>query len=351
MKLNDIKKLAEITTKGEKILKEQIDEKYKILKESGFSDRLIYLILSENKVSPVTLRNWHLNHKKIQRSTLLKFLSLLEGHDVIKKVLEFIPVKPGTKYYYVPENPRKNTELRNKKILMEWNNDPNSTLQSIADKFKISRERVRQILSHLRLSGENVKRSKLKTKQRYDLYEKKLLEEIEIGLKDYGTTKYFEWRKLFLQGSNTPLRSRTLKKVLMKRWNEDLDPLLNFQISIELKPEHYLVLDLRKDGKTLDEICEVLNKSKPMITNYLRDLREHGLVGHASPNQVKSVALKDYQIQKKLDLIRDDLRKGGDMNDVRHFVHRHFLYPYYVNQKKQKEKANNSIIRIVSGGS
>ena len=329
MKLDDVKKLAQITNEAEKILRKQIDEKYKILKELGYSDRVIYKLLAENTVIWQTLRNFHLNNQTVTRNTLLRLIPLVEGHDNLLEFAKYIDFHRAL--------PRKRVQnpIRDKNILNEWNNNPNSTLQSIADRYGMSRERIRQIVHNCMLDGEYVRTSVSKTKQRKSDKEKKLIKEIEIGLKHYGTTKYFEWRKLFLKGPDSILRSQTLRKHLMKRWNQDLDPLFNFQISIELKPIHYKILDLKKDGKTLDQICEILNKSKPSITNYLRDLREHGLVEHVNPTQVNAVSASDCQIQKQLDLIRDDLRKGGNMNDVRHYVRRHFLYPYYVRQKKE----------------
>ena len=125
---------------------------------------------------------------------------------------------------------------RNLEILDEWNNDYNSTLQSIGNKYELSRERVRQILFMAKKRDLNVKESVEKTKLRNEIKKEGLIKEINIGLRHYGTLKYFEWRKLYLKQYSRPskeyqFRSKILKEVLLKRWNEDLDPLFNFYIS------------------------------------------------------------------------------------------------------------------------
>ena len=58
---------------------------------------------------------------------------------------------------------------RNLEILDEWNNDYNSTLQSIGNKYELSRERVRQILFMAKKRDLNVKESVEKTKLRNEI--------------------------------------------------------------------------------------------------------------------------------------------------------------------------------------
>ena len=254
---------------------------------------------------------------------------------------------------------------RNLEILDEWNNDYNSTLQSIGNKYELSRERVRQILFMAKKRGLNVEESVEKTKLRNEIKKECLIKEINIGLRQYGTLKYFEWRKLYLKQYSRPskeyqFRSKILKEVLLKRWNEDLDPLLNFHISINLTPIHYKILDLRKSGKTLEQIAKIINRSIPLVSRYLRDLHEYDLYDYSNEKQRESVSLDNFVIEKNLNHIRDELRQGKFLSEinvkpgvtnfgketVRHYIRRHFLYPYYVNQKKQIEKVNNAIIRL-----
>ena len=250
---------------------------------------------------------------------------------------------------------------RNLEILDEWNNNCDSTLQSIGHKYGITRERVRQILLIAKERGLDVEQSVEKTKLRNEIIKEGIIKEINIGLRHYGTLKYYEWRKLYVkQDKNNYLRRETLREILLKRWNEDLDPLFNFHISINLTPIHYKILDLKKSGKTLDQIGEIINRSKPLVSRYLRDLHEHDLYDYSNEKQVKAVSLDNFVIEKTLNHIRNELRQGKflsqiniEKNDlsfgkqsVRHYIRRHFLYPHYVNEKKRTERVNEAIVRL-----
>ena len=254
---------------------------------------------------------------------------------------------------------------RNLEILIEWNNNYDSTLQSIGDKYGLTRERVRQILLKAKKRGLDVEESVEKTKFRNEIKKEGFIKEINIGLRHYGTLKYFEWRKLYLRVYSRPskqyqLRSKILSEILLKRWNEDLDPLFNFYVSIDLKPLHYKILDLRKSGKTLEQIGKIINRSIPLVSRYLRELHEHELYDYSNEKQVESVSLSNFVIEKNLNHIRNELRQGKSLNQiniqpsvtkigkdtVRHYIRKHFLYPHYVKQKKQTEKVNNAIIRL-----
>ena len=167
---------------GERILREQIDEKYKILNESGCSNTQIYQLLCEDQVSWLTLQDWHLFKKEKQRSTLIRLLMLLEGHDDFINFLKSLPETNTNSNTYVPVKSRKNSEIRDKQILDEWNNNTSSTLQSIANQYDISRERVRQILKILKTRGLHVKEATQKTTERYGVLRENIAKEIEIGL-------------------------------------------------------------------------------------------------------------------------------------------------------------------------
>jgi len=250
---------------------------------------------------------------------------------------------------------------RNLEILDEWNNNYDSTLQSIGDKYGLTRERVRQILLLAKKRGLDVKKSVEKTKLRNEIIKEGIIEEINIGLKHYGTLKYYEWRKLYIkQDKNIQLRRETLREILLKRWNEDLDPLFNFHISINLKPIHYKILHLKKSGKTLKQIGVIINRSIPLVSRYLRDLHEHDLYDYSSEKQVEAVSLDSFVIEKNLNHIRNELRQGKFLSHIsvepgvstpgpetiRHYIRRHFLYPHYVNEKKRTERVNEAIVRL-----
>ncbi len=200
-----------------------------------------------------------------------------------------------------------------------------------------------------------------KTKLRNEIIKEGLIEEINIGLKHYGTLKYYKWRKLYVkQDQNIQLRRETLREILLKRWNEDLDPLFNFHISIHLKLMHYQILALRKSGKTLEQISKIINRSKPLVSRYLRDLHEHDLYDYSNEKQVEAVSLDSFVIEKNLNHIRNELRQGKFLSHIsvepgvstpgpetiRHYIRRHFLYPHYVNEKKRTERVNEAIIRL-----
>jgi len=259
------------------------------------------------------------------------------------------------------ERMKKVLSKRNLEILDEWNNNYNSTLQSIGDKYGLTRERVRQILLIAKKRGLDVEESVEKTKLRNEIIKEGIIEEINLGLEHYGTLKYYVWRRLYVnQDKNIQLRRETLREILIKRWNEDLDPLFNFYISINLTPRHYKILDLRKSGKTLEQIGEIINRSKPLVSRYLRDLHEHDLYDYSNEKQVEAVRLNNFVIEKNLNHIRNQLRQGKFLSQinvepgvstlghetVRHYIRRHFLYPHYVNEKKHAERGNEAIIHL-----
>ena len=144
---------------------------------------------------------------------------------------------------------------------------------------------------------------------------------------------------------------------MLKRWNEDLDPLFNFHISINLKPMHYQILDLRKSGKTLEQIAKIINRSIPLVSRYLRDLHEHDLYDYFNEKQREAVSHDNFVIEKNLNHIRNELRQGKFLSQitvqanfgketVRHYIRTHFLYPHYVNEKKHAERGNEAIIHL-----
>ena len=233
--------------------------------------------------------------------------------------------------------------LENKKyqgIIALWNNNFTLTLQNVSDEFSITRERVRQILKKARGYGVEVRSYKERVNAKKLLEVDSIKDEVAHALSVlYGTQSYYKWRFNFLKFC-TAAQREYFKKQLHAGWvSGELDPLLNYRCDTKLKPTHFAVLQLRENEFTLNQICEYLNISQPMVSNYLRDLKTAGLYEAQNKSQVDAVSLNKEEIDYRLNLIRNKIIEGVPLHEidvgvgsVPHFISRQFLKPHFFNQ-------------------
>ena len=225
-------------------------------------------------------------------------------------------------------------------IIAMWNNNFSQTLQSVADEFSISRERVRQILEKARGYGVEVRSPKERVNAKKLLEVDNIKDEVAHALSVlYGTQSYYEWKSNFSKFC-TDAQREYFKGQLYAGWvSGELDPLFNYRCDAQLKPIHFKVLQLRDNKFTLDQIGGFLNISKPAVTNYLRDLKTAGLYEAQNESQVDAVSLNKEETDYRLNLIRNKIIEGVSLHkidvgvgSVAHFISRHFLKPHFFNQ-------------------
>ena len=87
---------------------------------------------------------------------------------------------------------------RDMKILFDWNNNKLHTLQSLGDKYGITRERVRQILRRFNQLGFKSRKPKDRTTYKNKLAANIVVSEIVNALNNYygdGTRNFTKWKK------------------------------------------------------------------------------------------------------------------------------------------------------------
>ncbi len=235
-------------------------------------------------------------------------------------------------------------------IMKEWNDNLDSTLQSIGDKHNLSRERVRQILERWEDVGYSIrepeKRTEFRRKKQIESVHEEIINAIESF---YGTPKFTKWKRDFYKKSNLWQR-RYFQKVLRGYWREGkADPLLFMDSDIKLTKRHYKVLEMKKAGMSQYEISRKLDISEQLVGMSIRDLKDAHLVAHKNANQVESVSLSKEEIERRLNKIREQIISGVPISNLdqngniskkphsskaMHFVKRHFLKPLRLGGQK-----------------
>jgi DNA-binding CsgD family transcriptional regulator len=235
-------------------------------------------------------------------------------------------------------------------IMKEWNDNLDSTLQSIANKHDLTRERVRQILERWEDVGYTIrepeKRTEFRRKKQIDSVHEEIVKAIESC---YGTPEFTKWKRDFYRKSNLWQR-RYFQKVLRNYWKEGkADPLLYMDSDIKLNERHYEVLKMKKSGMTQNEISVKLGVSEQVVGIAIRDLKDAHLVAHKNAKQVESVSLSKEEIERRLDKIRSKIISGVPISKLdqkgnvlkkqhstqaMHFVRRHFLKPLKLGGQK-----------------
>tara|TARA_R100001460_G_scaffold8570_6_gene21167 strand:+ start:2474 stop:3412 length:939 start_codon:yes stop_codon:yes gene_type:complete len=238
-------------------------------------------------------------------------------------------------------------------IMKEWNENLDSTLQSIADKYDLTRERVRQILEKWEDIGYHIREPKDRTKFRRKKELDSVHEEIVNAIEScYGTPKFSKWKKSFYKKANLWQR-RYFKEILHKYWKEGkADPLLFVDVeNIKLKKRHYKILKMKKSGMQLKDIGKKLGISEQLVAYAIRDLKQAHLLAHESITQVESVSLSKEEVDRRLNKMRQKVIEGIALSNLdqegnikydigtsnataMHFVRRHFLKPLKLGGQK-----------------
>ncbi len=233
---------------------------------------------------------------------------------------------------------------RNMEVITLWNMDHNHTYQSLADIYGISRERIRQLLNKAKALGLELRSTQDRTKHLIINRLESVIPDVVHALSKLygnGTTEYFDWREDFFEKNPQNIYRKFLNETLIKLWKKKkLDPLDNYKHNFSVSENHMRVLNLRINGVSIDDCKNIMGVSKPMITNYLRDLKEIGLYHAVNPSQVEAVKLNKDKIQKKLNWIRAGLIEGKSLTELeremfispttsilKHFITRHHAMP------------------------
>jgi DNA-binding NarL/FixJ family response regulator len=238
-------------------------------------------------------------------------------------------------------------------IMKEWNENLNSTLQSIADKHDLTRERVRQILEKWEDIGYPIREPKDRTEFRRKKEFESVHEEIVNAIEScYGTPEFSKWKKSFYKKANLWQR-RYFKNILHTYWKEGkADPLLFVDVEkIKLKKRHYKILKMKKSGMQLKQISKKLGISEQLVAAAIRDLKQAHLLAHESITQVEAVSLSKEEVDKRLNKMRQKIIEGTPLSNLdqegnvkydigsrnstaMHFVRRHFLKPTFFRGSK-----------------
>jgi len=233
---------------------------------------------------------------------------------------------------------------RNMEVITLWNMDHTHTYQSLGDIYGVSRERIRQILNKARSLGFEIRSTLDRTKHLTINRLESVIPDVVFALSKLygnGTAEYFEWRDNFFQKHPGRIYRKLLQETLTRLWKQKkLDPLDNYKHDFSVSENHMRVLNLRMNGVSIDDCKNIMGVSKPMITNYLRDLKQIGLYSAVNPTQVEAVKLDQDKIQKKLDWIRSGLIEGKTLAQLeretfpnpttsilKHFISRHHAMP------------------------
>nr|BAR25694.1 RNA polymerase sigma factor RpoD [uncultured Mediterranean phage uvMED]BAR25737.1 RNA polymerase sigma factor RpoD [uncultured Mediterranean phage uvMED] len=230
---------------------------------------------------------------------------------------------------------------RDMKILFDYNNNKLHTLQSLGDKYGITRERVRQILKKLNHLGFKSRNPKDRTTYKNELAANIVVSEIENALNNYygdGTRNFTKWKKRFYEKANY-YQIKIFKRILLKCWQQGkLDPLDYIDHQFRITPKHYKILNLKGLGHTHDEVAKIMNLSKPSICNYLRSCKVIGLYKAKNPNQIKAASLNKKDIESRLNLIRRGMKAGKSLLQIESEI-------YQRPEKEHTQILNHFIVR------
>ena len=227
-------------------------------------------------------------------------LSYATTHKIVRDLVE-----PRVRFY---------SNKRNLKILDLWNRDLTQTLNTVGEKFGITRERVRQILSRYKEAKYQVRSIHERTPMIRRVRMSKIQPEIKRMIRLYATPTWYKYLDHARDHYGT-VEYRYLKGVLQYCWQNDLlDPLFKFHYQPKVTPIRRKILELKKKGYGLDAIADRLNTTKVNVSINLRIAKmltgEKFLPNSAHPNQLQSVTLDPSELKKRLDGIREGVKKG-----------------------------------------
>ena len=219
--------------------------------------------------------------------------------------------KPTKNKYFVSE--------RNKKILDLWNSGEH-TLETIASKFGVIRERIRQILQKLRKQKFEVMSTQDVSKKRSSHMLKSKLEEANVDKISKLYLNGYSQNEILLEVGDQPMPLNTIIKELKK------EGLISYKLGlfgrIKRKREERLkdrkiqyrrkvILEMRKQDKSLKEIAQALEISKIRVSQEIASMKSEGIYvpkteAHIDINHLSRVELK-MKNEKNLSTIVDSI--------------------------------------------
>tara|TARA_R110000765_G_scaffold126211_2_gene224040 strand:- start:466 stop:1383 length:918 start_codon:yes stop_codon:yes gene_type:complete len=205
-------------------------------------------------------------------------------------------------------------------IVEEWNASGTSTLQSLGNKYNLTRERIRQIVDRARSNKVEVIERKDKFNNRYEEKYRPIFKTLQAYILDnYYKPHYMDWKKE--QRNAVCNEVRRIEKNLIKEGL--LTPVRKFKDYWEERERLYgdryaTIKKLKEEGFTLGQIAKKMGLSKPRISQHVKEMKVLNIpYKRASyPNQVLACSLPEEEIQYRLETIMSGMKESKTANEV-----------------------------------
>ena len=203
---------------------------------------------------------------------------------------------------------------RDETILNLWN-DEVLTLEAIAKRFDLTRERIRQILVSLERKGFEVLNGHQRRERKRERKRKEVLKLSESFIELYkkNLKKSIIYNRLGL--SNSEYNWLEKKLVAQNKIDKRLvDGRRVTEISPEIKNRRDMILKFKAKKMTIDQIALQLGVSKPTVMN---DIRKMKLSGIDVPFTRKSGgSLSEEEIEFRKAFIQDRMNEGWSRKEI-----------------------------------
>ncbi len=185
--------------------------------------------------------------------------------------------KSSTKEHFVSK--------RNRKILDLWNSGEH-TLESIASKFGVTRERIRQILQKLRRQRFEVMSTQDVSKKRSSHILKRKLEEVDLEKISELYLAGYSHSEILLEVGEQSLPINTIIKELKK------EGIISYKLGLfgrikrkrnerlsdrTIQHRRKVILEMRKQNKSLKDISKALEISKIRVSQEIASMKSEGI--------------------------------------------------------------------------
>jgi DNA-binding CsgD family transcriptional regulator/transposase len=213
-----------------------------------------------------------------------------------------------------------NLSARDLLIVEEWNASGTSTLQSLGNKYNLTRERIRQIVDRARFNKVEVIEMKDKFNKRYEEKYRPILKTLQAYILDnYYNPDYKDWKKE--QGNVVYKEIRKIEKNLIKEGL--LTPVLKFKNYWEERERLYgdryaTIKKLKEEECTLDVIAKKMGLSKPRISQHIREMKILNIPYErmACPNQVLACSLPKEEMQYRIETIMSGMKQSKTSKSI-----------------------------------
>lgn len=205
-------------------------------------------------------------------------------------------------------------------IVEEWNASGTSTLQSLGNKYNLTRERIRQIVDRARSNKVEVIEMKDKFNKRYEEKYRPILKTLQAYILDnYHKPHYMDWKKE--QGNVVCIEARKIEKNLIKEGL--LAPVRKFKNYWEERERLYgdryaTIKRLKEEGCTLDVIAKKMGLSTPRISQHVKEMKVLNIPYERTsyPNQILASSLPEEEIQYRLETIMSGMKESKTANEI-----------------------------------